>query len=171
MAQPSLALQQPFPSATGAVISDDNRYRYHLWRIWDDAKPTAVWVMLNPSTADAYQDDPTIRRCIGFAKTFDFGGIQIVNLYAYRATNPTELRKVSDPVGPANELFIRRACSTLAGKVICAWGASPYAAHRAGDARLIIWHEFGQSWCIGKTKDGSPCHPLYRPAGTRLERF
>lgn len=163
---------QGTPPATGAMLSEDGIYRYRLWRIWDDAKPMAVWIMLNPSTADASRDDPTIRRCIGFSRAFDFGGMEIVNLYALRATNPATLRTVADPTGPNNDEHIRRACSGIgAGRVICAWGASVYALHRASAVRQLIWHEVGQPWCLGKTKDGSPFHPLYRPNSTRLEQF
>ncbi|TMF61888.1 MAG: DUF1643 domain-containing protein, partial [Chloroflexi bacterium] len=68
----------------GATFSADRRYRYRLWRRWDGARPVVAFVMLNPSTADARRDDPTIRRCIGFAKSWGFGGVEVVNLFAYR---------------------------------------------------------------------------------------
>jgi hypothetical protein len=77
-------------SGRGALLSEDGRYRYRLWRLWDDLAPVMVWVMLNPSTADADLDDPTIRKCIGFAKANRHGGIIVVNLFAWRATDPKE---------------------------------------------------------------------------------
>src|SRR5262249_14212908 len=93
-----------------AVISDCGRYRYSLTRRWGDAaEPRALFVMLNPSTADAEQDDPTIRRCIGFAKAWGMGSLEVVNLYALRATDPAALLSAPDPIGPKNDTMITSA--------------------------------------------------------------
>ena len=100
----------------------EGQYRYLLWRYWGEAK-RLVWVLLNPSTADARQDDPTIRRCVGFAKGWGYDGIQVVNLFAYRATDPRELKAVVDPVGPRNDEFIERAARGHE-MVVVAWGAN-----------------------------------------------
>src|SRR3954468_18218250 len=108
----------------GAILSDDGLYRYRLWRIWDDLAPVMVWVMLNPSTADADVDDPTIRKCIGFAKRHRHGGIILANLFAWRTTDPRELPRAADPVGPANDEHIRWACrAPLLATVVAGWGS------------------------------------------------
>ncbi len=86
----------------GAVLSADGVYRYRLWRTWDASKPTLAFLMLNPSTADATEDDPTIRRCLGFAKEWGYGSLVVVNLFALRSPNPDALRENDDPVGPEN---------------------------------------------------------------------
>ena len=96
---------------SGAVISRCSQYRYDLWRIWDRDSPIMVFVMLNPSTADAGADDPTLRRCIGFARRHGFGGIRVRNVFALRATDSGELSQHPDPCGPLNEHFLRQ-CST-----------------------------------------------------------
>lgn len=132
--------------------------------------------MLNPSTADAAVDDPTIRRCVGFAKSYGFGGIEVVNLYAYRATNPEDLQLVDDPVGqPDNTDTLISAAKTL-GVIVCAWGTgakkAPYGASHA--AEVLGWLcKFGaQTFSLGPlTKEGYPKHPLYISGGTKLERF
>src|SRR5215469_5352787 len=108
-----------------AVVSADGLYRYELFRRWADG-PIATWVMLNPSTADAKTDDPTIRRVMGFSTGFGCGACVVVNLYAWRATEPAELWKAADPVGPSNAHYLieaaRRAKLTDA-PLIAAWGA------------------------------------------------
>jgi hypothetical protein len=156
---------------SGAVLSDCGRYRYRLWRLWDRWEPRALFVMLNPSTADAEQDDPTIRRCIGFAKSWNYGGIEVVNVFALRATDPGELRKHPAPVGPANLSHIEDAVMT-AGVVICAWGAHPFAREAA--ARTLGWMlkvRRSSVMCLRQTKGGHPAHPLYLPADLRPVPF
>src|ERR1700733_5671680 len=93
-----------------AVISDCTKYRYRLGRIWDHTSPTLAWVMLNPSIADASVDDPTIKRCISLANARGFGSIEVVNLFAWRATNPNDLHDIPDPVGIENDMHIRSVC-------------------------------------------------------------
>ena len=95
------------PSKNAAAFSPDRRYRYTLRRQWDDALPYCLFVMLNPSTADATQDDPTIRRCIGFTKAWGFGGLLVGNLFALRSTDPAALYHADDPVGPENDSCLR----------------------------------------------------------------
>lgn len=90
----------------GAIISGCGKYRYSLWRTWDKKLPKVMFIMLNPSTADAYEDDPTIRRCINFAKSWGYGGIVVGNLFAYRATNPKKLILIDDPSGSANHHYL-----------------------------------------------------------------
>ena len=100
----------------------DGHYRYMLGRQWG-APPFLLWMMLNPSTADATEDDPTIRRCSGFAKHWGFGGLVVVNLFAFRATNPADLRAAEQPIGPENDRHLVNAARSCP-RVVAAWGAS-----------------------------------------------
>jgi hypothetical protein len=146
----------------GAAFSPDRRYRYRLWRRWDRSRPVVTFVMLNPSTADERRDDPTIRRCIGFARRWGFGGAEVVNLFALRATDPRELRTVRDPVGPENDRHIRRAIARAA-LVVLAWGTHGAVAQRARAVGLVASPR--RPRCLGWTRSGEPRHPLYLPAG------
>lgn len=141
-----------------ATISDDGLYRYRLSRTWDGTKLPLVWIMLNPSTADAEIDDPTIRRCMSFARREGAGGIEVLNLFAYRATKPKELERVSDPVGPLNDEFIREVLYPHS-RCICAWGAFPKAWGRA--ERIMDLARGIDFLCLGRTAAGHPLHPLY----------
>ncbi len=148
----------------GARFSADGRYRYRLWRRWDRALPVVAFCLLNPSTADARRDDPTIRRCIGFARTWGFGGVEVVNLFALRATDPRQLRRAQDPVGPRNDRAIRSA-ARRAAVVVLGWGAHPVARRRAGVAALRLGG--ARLVTLGRTRGGAPRHPLYLRADTR----
>ena len=152
----------------GAVISEDEAYRYTLWRQWGPGAPM-VFVMLNPSTADATQDDPTIRRCIGFAKREGYGGIHVVNLFAYRATNPADLLRCPiDVVGPDNFAHLREAgrMARLGGVCVAAWGSHAAATRLAvNNARMALRCSIS---CLGLTKAGAPKHPLYLPGDAPL---
>lgn len=144
----------------GAIIDETGKYRYQLWRIWDESKPLAVFIMLNPSTADADEDDPTIRRCMNYARSWGYGGIKVVNLFAYRATNPTELKIVSDPIGPLNNQYIFDAVNN-SDIVIAAWGTHGNL-HNRNKKIIRIFEDKLQH--LGLTKDGHPKHPLYLKA-------
>lgn len=152
-----------FRSGASAVLSDDGKYRYRLARQWGATARAATFVMLNPSTADATQDDPTIRRCIGFAKSWDLDGLVVVNLYAYRATKPADLWQAADPIGPEND---RRIAGVLVDAalhqtpVIAAWGAHG-APLRVKRVTSIAAHYRVPLLCLGTTKAGAPRHPLY----------
>lgn len=153
-----------------AVISDCGKYRYLLRRTWDFKKPRALYVMLNPSTADAYRDDATIRSCVRLVVGLGYGSMEVINLYALRATDPSELATALDPIGPRNA-EISDAAINRCDVVICAWGAHHMAEHRARD----IW-AWAKGWkpavyCLGKTKAGFPRHPLYVKSGTPLETY
>jgi hypothetical protein len=106
----------------GAVLSDCGTYLYNLWRSWDEEKNWLIWIMLHPSGADGTEDDATIRRCEAYAKVWGCGGISVYNLFAFRATNPQELRTASDPVGPLNDHYLREIPNDRF--VACAWGAA-----------------------------------------------
>jgi hypothetical protein len=141
---------------TNAIISPCKKYRYALRRIWDESLPLAMFIGLNPSTADATKDDATIRRCIGFAKKWGYGGIQIGNLFAYRSTKPSKLKSASNPVGQDNDRWLKKlyASSRI---VIASWGNSGTLFNRADHVRSL----FSNLYCLGITKKGQPKHPLY----------
>lgn len=139
-----------------AAFSPCGRYRYKLWRVWDDARPPVLFVMLNPATADATQNDPTIRRCIGFARDWGYGGVRVGNLFAWRTPYPEVLRKAEDPVGRDNDSALHELARGAA-LVIAAWGV-----HGAwGDRAQAFRREFAQPLhALGITKSGEPAHPL-----------
>jgi len=142
-----------------AELSKCRTYRYALWRTWDESKPFAMFVGLNPSTADEHEDDPTIRRCINFSKLWGYGGLCMVNLFAYRATDPTTLFLVQDPIGPENDIWLRKL-SESAGIIIGAWGNTGAHLNRSSDVRKM----FKELHCLKLNKTGEPAHPLYQPS-------
>lgn len=142
-----------------AIVSPDGRYRYALTRKWDEGGDL-VWIMLNPSTADATEDDPTIRKCQKFARTWGFTGISVVNLYAYRATDPRDLLRVDDPVGAGND-DVLQAVFEEAGNVMAAWGASLLAQLRTIQVLDLLEVAGRKPYVLGLTKAGAPRHPLY----------
>ena len=155
-----------------ALLSGCKQYRYWLTRPVEAMLPdkgTALFVMLNPSTADAKLDDPTIRRCRGFAKSWGCNGLTVANLYALRSTDPKKLWLSDDPVGPNNDYWLRKLANEHMD-VVCAWGANakPDRVERfcsimkKADARL---------WSLGTTKSGAPRHPLYVKADQELSRW
>lgn len=144
----------------GAVISDDGIYRYRLNRCWPDGIGQSVFVMLNPSTADASINDPTIRRCIGFARRWGRRGLVVVNLFALRATNPDALRSAADPVGPLNQAHVLEVLKD-AEEIVCGWGAFPFARQQAKIMQRWIEIAGRIPQCLGTTKAGHPRHPLY----------
>ncbi len=134
-------------------------YRYLLTRRWSRAQLMA-FVMLNPSTADAEVDDPTIRRCVGFARREGAGGLAVLNLYALRAARPEGLLEHSDPEGPHNERWWRHVLGDdRTGPVVAGWGA--FAHRRLPDSDALAGHRSAGWLCLGHTADGSPRHPLY----------
>lgn len=153
-----------------AFISECGRYRYLLRRTWDHGKPRVLFVMLNPSTADASVDDATIRSCIRLSKGLGYGSFEVVNLFAYRATDPAELSKADDPTGPKNDHHIEAAILRC-DLAICAWGAHPMAGNRDKAVRGVLRSRRPAIFCLGKTKSGAPKHPLYIKSGTPLETF
>lgn len=163
MNQESISLD----SNRSAVISECGRYRYALSRQWDANKPMVAFIGLNPSTADANLDDPTIRRCIGFAKRLGAGTLVMLNLFAWRATDPSELWKADDPVGPENDEYLVTIPKAAAISVAC-WGTHGAFMGRDLEVTAIIGDGL---MCFGTTKDGFPKHPLYLPKNTNLCPF
>lgn len=145
-----------------ANISDCGSYRYALTRRWDGKKHVLTFVMLNPSTADADLDDPTIRRCMGFAKREGYGGILVVNIYAYRATDPDALKGVSDPFGSANANAHRVAIEIANGRpIVCAWGTKGILLDGYRHFMRMAKEHNANLVALGITKGGHPKHPLY----------
>lgn len=159
-----------------AYLSPDLRYRYALWRqlelglAAEHAGETCLFVMLNPSTADWNEDDPTIRRCIGFARGWGYGQLAVGNLFALRATDPDRLRDWHDPVGPENDHWLRSLAKT-AGLIVAAWGAHPAADDRRRTDALRLLREGGVVHSLGVTAGGNPRHPLYLSGATQLVEF
>jgi hypothetical protein len=146
-----------------AVISDCGLFRYQLWRVWDYDLPILIFIMLNPSVADAEQDDPTLRRGMCFAGDNGFGGVVFLNLYAFRATKPKNMFAAIDPVGPDNDAHIRGVLRELlpeGGKVIVGWGFHG-RANRIAEVLELLAQENAQPLCLGITAKGEPRHPLF----------
>ena len=153
---------------SGAEFSDCRQYRYALWRQWDwqGYGNQVMFIGLNPSTADETENDPTIRRCIRFAKDWGYGGIIMMNAYAYRSTDPRGLKQVSDPIGPGNDEAFGYRRSQV-GLIIACWGT-----HCSPAREKQVCHAIGRDiLCFGRTKDGRPKHPLYLRADTKPELF
>ncbi len=151
-----------------ATYSPCERYRYALTRIWDDSAPKLLFIMLNPSTATELKNDPTIERCERRARALGYGAFRACNLFAFRATDPRDLKRARDPVGPDNlaELLL---ASRWSDTILCAWGT--HGAHIGlGPAiRTLLTREGHQLHHLGLSKDGHPRHPLYVSYDTPLE--
>lgn len=150
----------------GAVIDLMELYRYSLWREWDANAPRVAFVMLNPSRADATTDDPTIRRCISFAQSWGYGSLEVVNLFAYRASKPAELKKAIDPIGSENDYYLEKAIKS-ADKIIVAWGNYGNFRNRCREVFDLLT-SFDKLYCLGITKRGYPRHPLYVKTNAKL---
>lgn len=144
---------------SGALFDRSRRYRYRLWRIWDPARPPATFVLLNPSTADELRDDPTMRRCCGFARLWGCGGIEVLNLFAWRSAAPAALRTVADPVGPRNDAVLRAAVEGAA-LVVFGWG-NHALLHGRAEAFVRRLRPGVRAFHLGLTAAGQPRHPLY----------
>ena len=147
----------------GAIFSPCRRWRYKLWRIWSPNDRRLIVVGLNPSTADENIDDATIRRCIGYARRWEFGGIHMLNLFGYRATKPCDMRTAADPVGPGNKNAFDELRNWQTPFVLCAWGVN--GGHKGQDQIVLGWLAAAgvHPQCLGITKKGFPRHPLYVP--------
>lgn len=142
-------------------------FRYLLWRrISEQGTRRIAFVMLNPSTADAVRDDPTLRRCISFARMWGFASLLVCNLFALRATRPTALLRVEDPVGTDNDAWLLRVGASV-DMVVAAWGAAAVAEHRSASV-LALLSERHDVHTLGFTASGAPRHPLYVPTSAEL---
>lgn len=152
---------------SGASFSRDRKYRYALWRIWDDQLPMINIIGLNPSTADETVNDPTMRRCASFAKEWGYGGFYMTNLFGFRTPYPDQLLKAKDPIGPYNDKWIRKIYKKV-DKVVLGWGAKGDVLSRD---EVIFKIVKDKAYCIDITKHGFPKHPLYIKAGTKLKKY
>ena len=145
-----------FRKSKGATISDDEKYRYCLHRIWNRKLSYVMFIMLNPSTADANKDDATIRKCMAYAKTWGYGGILVGNLYALRSRDPKALEYSSDPVGPDCDRWLK-VMAKVCDLRIAAWGNKILSTKRADQIKNLI----PPLSCLELSKNGNPKHPLY----------
>lgn len=152
-----------------AKISKCGRYRYVLRRIWNEDVRRMMFVGVNPSTADDVDDDPTVRRCIGFAAQEGWGGIAIVNLFALRDPSPKNMKLDRDPVGPRNDSWIIRE-ALASGVVVAAWGAHGSYQGRGYEVWKLL-KKVGAVSCYGVNKTLTPVHPLYIPKNSVLKPY
>ena len=139
-----------------AVVSNNELYRYQLSRIWNSSLPMVMFICLNPSTADHNDDDPTILKCIKYAQNWGYGGLLIGNLFAYRATNPSEMKKVDDPVGPLNNHYLKLMSQQVI-QIVCGWGNHGTFLDRDDEVRCM----FDKLYALKRNVSGTPSHPLY----------
>lgn len=167
-------LNLPGLEKDSATISDCGRYRYALTRVWGPDR-RAIWIMLNPSTADASTDDPTVRRCKAFSRSWKCGSLTVVNLYGWRATDPDELKTLDagEAIGPENDstIFAAAIAASLKGwPLVAAWGMNADPG-RAAEVLAIVDRAGARLQCLGTTKGGQPRHPLFVRGDTALVPF
>lgn len=150
-----------------AHLSRCESYRYTLTRQWGDGNRFATFVALNPSTADETQDDPTVRRMIGFAKSWGMDGLHVTNIFALRSTDPKVLRRHGKPVGPQNDRWILECCLN-AEIVVAAWGNHGILNGRGASVLQLLRSQGVDVQCLGMSGMGQPKHPLYLPASAKL---
>lgn len=149
-----------------AKLSKCRRYRYALWRRWDASQPYVMFIGLNPSVADEKEDDPTLRRCINFAKSWGYGGVCMANLFAFRATDPDVMLAAPDPVGKDNDKWLSKLAKD-AGLVVAAWGNLGAHLNRS----VIVKSSLTNLHCLKLNKSGEPAHPLYQPSSSKPQPF
>ena len=153
-----------------AIFSEDRRYRYLLRRRVGESGKRVLFIMLNPSTADETRNDATIRRCVGFARGWGFGVLEVVNLFALMSTDPAALLKAEDPVGPDNDTAIRAALK-VADTVVLAWGNHALDHKERAAAVMDMARNASRPHCLGLTMRGAPRHPLRLAKTATLEPF
>jgi len=141
---------------TDAKLSNCRNYRFALWRTWDESKPFAMIIGLNPSTADEVEDDPTITRCINFAKSWGYGGVCMANLFAYRTKSPSIMKSQNDPIGADNDVWLAKLAKD-AGIVVAAWGNHGSHLSRSSTVKKLI----PNLHYLNMNQSGEPTHPLY----------
>lgn len=154
-----------------AYFDEDKIYRYLLYRKWGPSTKKIAWIMLNPSTADETLDDPTIRRCIGFAKQFDADELDIVNLFAYRSTNPKNLYTAEDPIGKENDSYILKSLES-SSIIILGWGNHGKLLNRSDEVVSKLLKPYRDKvFALKVLKNGEPGHPLYIPYSAELQNL
>lgn len=151
-----------------AVYSPCEAYRYLLTRTWDAGGPRALFVMLNPSTATEFQNDPTVERCERRARALGFGAFRVCNIFAFRATDPKVMRAAADPVGPGNDEAIAHS-APWADRIVCAWGSHGAHLDRGRAVERLLRGTGQPLHHLGLTRDGQPRHPLYIGYGQQPE--
>lgn len=169
--QASMGLPEPVvvrgEVEAGASFSKCERYRYTLWRTWREGGTRAMFIMLNPSTADENKLDPTVTRCRNFAEAWGYGGLLVCNIFAYRATKPQDMKAQNDPVGPCNDAILKSSAKTIVregGVVICAWSQHGKLLGRAQTVRTMLFNASIKMHYLRMGAGGMPHHPLYLPA-------
>lgn len=142
------------------ILSPCRMYRYRLWREWNQGNGYVMIVGLNPSTADETKDDNTIRKCVKFAKTWGYQALCMTNLFAFRATQPSDMIAAPEPIGAENNQHLLEIAQD-AGLILVAWGAMGGYMHR--DRQVIELLKGKSLKCLGLTQGGLPKHPLYIP--------
>ncbi|MES2144180.1 MAG: DUF1643 domain-containing protein [Pseudomonadota bacterium] len=160
MTDPVVRQFQKGDAASEAIYSPCLRYRYALTRIWRPDAPRATFVMLNPSTATEYQNDPTVERCERRARALGFGAFRVTNIFAFRATDPKLMRAEPHPIGPGNDEAIASA-ALWADQVVCAWGNHGAHLGRGAEVATLLRATGTPLWHLGLTRGGDPRHPLY----------
>lgn len=158
--------------ASSATFSPCGRYRYDLRRSWDTSRPPLVCCALNPSSADAFKDDPSVRRMISFASAWGAGGLILANIFALRSTDPKGLLAVDDPVGGENDATIERVFRTHQdSRLVLCWGHHGQLHGRGRTIAEMAWDLHGAPECFGLTQNGQPRHPLYVSGKTPTQFF
>jgi hypothetical protein len=155
-----------FSDMAGAQFSEDRTYRYRLWRRWDSGN-SVCFCMLNPSTANEHELDPTLRRCVGFARQWGYAAIEVVNLFALVSADPKLLTGHPDPVGPLNDQVLSDVFGRSA-MVVVGWGAFAAAKARHQAIRTLLAEGAVTPRCLGTTSSGHPRHPLYLKRDTPI---
>jgi hypothetical protein len=164
-----------FPKET--IFSKDRSHRYTLWRDWSDllfsssSNDFVQFILLNPSTADENLDDPTIRRCIQFAKDWGYQSLCVTNLFSFRSTNPSALRNVTSPSGDPENFASIFCVARQASRIVCAWGNHGNYLDRAAYIHTSLTNSGHQLHCFKLNSDGSPSHPLYLPKSIQIIPF
>ena len=157
-------------AASEAVYSECLGYRYALTRVWNASGPRVLFIMLNPSKATEVENDPTIERCEWRARALGFGGFRAANIFAWRETDPSKMKRAADPVGAANDEILRQSCD-WADQVICGWGAHGAHLDRGAQTAGLLAGAGETLYCFGTTKAGHPRHPLYIAYKTKPEKW
>lgn len=157
-------LLEMLESPSGAIFDETDKYRYVLFRRLSEpgegVKPVVSFIGLNPSTADAVNDDPTVRRCINYSKAWGAKTFFMLNIFAFRATDPKEMKRTRSPIGSGNDFHILEVCK-LSDIIVAAWGAHGDYRGRGSEVFKLVTEAGFELKCLGCTKAGLPRHPLY----------
>ena len=151
---------------SGAKFSPDRIHRYSLWRNWERSKGVAMFIGLNPSTADEIKNDPTVTRCINYAKQWGYGGMIMSNIFAYRATDPKVMKTAKDPIGPDTDQWLFKSAE-ISDLIVAAWGNHGGFMDRGKNVFQLF--KGIDLHCLAMNKTGHPKHPLYCSSALKPE--